>query len=295
MELCVSTYSLLRWRTKENKKIEHCIDWLASIGLTAIEFSGLGENFDGDPIRRARALRKRCEKNGMKVASYCVPGELLVDAKQQRKVINQIKQQIDVAAELGAPSMRHDVTRGPKDGQRMTLNQVLKEIVPAVRELAEYGQEKGVKTTLENHGFYLQTADRVEKLIQKVDHPNYGLTIDLGNFLCLDQDAVAATRQLAKYVVMAHAKDFYVRPKRNLPPNAPAVGDMPEVNTGWFATPKSIALRGAIVGQGTLDLPAQIKILKQAKYDGFLSLEFEGIEDPRDAVRLGLAYLRDLA
>ena len=51
----------------------------------------------------------------------------------------------------------------------------------------------------------------------------------------------------------------------------------------------------AIVGQGTLDLPAQIKLLKRAKYDGFLSLEFEGMEDPRDAVRLGLAYLRELA
>ena len=294
MELCVSTYSLSRWRAKENKKVEHCIDWLASIGLTAIEFSGLGENYTGDPIRRARALRKRCEKHGMKVASYCVGAELLVPEKKQRKVVDQLKEQIDIAAELGAPSMRHDVTRGPQPDQRMTLNQVLKAVAPAVRELAEYGQEKGVKTSLENHGFYLQTADRVEKLIQKVDHPNYGLTIDLGNFLCLDQDAVAATKQLAKYVVMAHAKDFYVRPKRTLPPAAPAVGDLPELGCGWFATPKSIALRGAIVGQGVLDLPAQIKILKRAKYDGFLSLEFEGMEDPRDAVRLGLAYLREL-
>jgi sugar phosphate isomerase/epimerase len=65
---------------------------------------------------------------------------------------------------------------------------------------------------------------------------------------------------------------------------------MPE--TGWFATPTNIALRGAIAGHGVLDLPAQLKLLKQAGYNGFLSLEFEGMEEPTQAITLGLDYLR---
>jgi len=65
---------------------------------------------------------------------------------------------------------------------------------------------------------------------------------------------------------------------------------MPSV--GWFATPTPIALRGAIAGHGVLDLPAQLKLLKKAGYDGYLSLEFEGMEEPTKAIRLGLDYLR---
>ena len=60
-----------------------------------------------------------------------------------------------------------------------------------------------------------------------------------------------------------------------------------------YAEPEGrIALRGAIAGHGVLDLPAQLKLLKQAGYDGFVSLEFEGMEEPTQAITLGLDYLR---
>jgi Cu/Ag efflux pump CusA len=111
---------------------------------------------------------------------------------------------------------------------------------------------------------------------------NYGLTIDLGNFLCVNENPTDATRRLAKYVIMAHAKDFHVKPKSQMPPS------------GWFATPTEICLRGAIAGHGVLDLPAQIKLLKRAGYNGFLSLEFEGMEEPTKGVTLGLKYLKPL-
>ena len=63
---------------------------------------------------------------------------------------------------------------------------------------------------------------------------------------------------------------------------------------GWFETPTEIALRGAIVGHGVIDIPAQLKLLKEAGYDHYLSLEFEGIEEPTKAITMGLAYLRGM-
>ena len=77
----------------------------------------------------------------------------------------------------------------------LDLEAVLKHIVPAIREITEYGASKGVKTSLENHGFYMQQSTRVEKLIKAVKHPNYGLTIDLGNFLCVNEDPVQAVKR----------------------------------------------------------------------------------------------------
>ena len=291
MDLCVSTYSLAKWRRNEGATLEHCLDWLAGLGLHQVELSGLGEQPYKNPIQRARTLRKRCDRLGLQVASYCTGGELLQPPNDQRREIGRIKEQIDIAAELGAPSMRHDVTKGPRNGQSLGFKSVLKRIAPAVRELTEHGQQQGVITSLENHGFYMQTVERVSALIEEVDHDNYGLTIDLGNFLCLNQDPVDAAKRLGRYVVMAHAKDFHIKKKKDAPPPAPQINGQNQLGAGWIHTPTTIAIRGAVTGHGDLNLPAQLKALDRAGYDGPLSVEFEGLEEPRQAVRLGLAYL----
>ena len=277
MKLAVSTYSLWRWQKENGKTLEQSLEWIAENDVKGVEFVAPIAGDGQDLIKRARALRKRCEKLRLAIVSYCVGAELLVPADEQRKTIERLKREVDAAAELGAASMRHDVTRGT--GAK-SFHATLKTVVPAIREVADYGASRGVKTSLENHGFYMQSSERVEKLIKAVDHRNYGLTIDLGNFLCVNEDPTAATRRLAKHVIMAHAKDFHVKPKKEMPP------------TGWFATPTEICLRGAIAGHGVLDLPAQIKLLKRAGYDSWLSLEFEGMEEPATGIRLGLDYLR---
>jgi len=287
MKLSISTYSLLRWRRENGKTLEDTIAAYRDVGAEGIEFSGLDEKANGDPLKRAARLRKLCERSKLPVVSYCIDAELLTPETQQRKAVEDLKRQVDIAAELGAPSMRHDVTRGFGDNAKglkisKTFDAALKVVVPAIREVADYAKKKRVKTSLENHGFFMQESKRVEKLIRTVDHPNFGLTIDMGNFLCVNENPLSAVKRLAKYAQMAHVKDFHVRPKKSMPAS------------GWFATPTRIALRGAICGHGVIDIPAQIHELKRAGYDGFVSLEFEGMEEPLKAVKLGMEYLRPL-
>ncbi len=280
LELAVSTYSLLRWRKENGKTLEDMLHWLAGQQVRGVEFSGLDERTFDRPLERARELKKCCDDLGLRAVNYCVGAELLVDPRAQREVITRVKQAVDVAVILTTGRVRHDVTFGPKEESPRSWPQVLEVVAPAVREISAYAKARGLRSSLENHGFYLQTADRVEKLIQAVGDSNFGLTLDLGNFLCLNQDPVAATRQLVPYAVHVHVKDFHVRPKERKPPG------------GWFDTPTPLALRGAIVGHGVIDIPAQLKILRQAGYKGWLSLEFEGLEEPTRAVQLGLEYLR---
>ena len=59
MKLSVSTYSLHRWRTEENKTLEDTIDFIASTGVAGIEFSGLDAKAQADPIARAIELHGR--------------------------------------------------------------------------------------------------------------------------------------------------------------------------------------------------------------------------------------------
>ena len=286
MQLSVSTYSLSRYRREFNKSLETTIDFIADAGVKGIEFSGLDEKAASDPIKRARQLRKRCEKRGLKVVSYCIGAELNLPAAKQKKVVKELKGHVDIAAELGVKSMRHDVSRGFSAYKtfkgKPTFSAALKNVVPAIREVADYAQTQGVITSLENHGYYMQGSTPVEKLLKAVDHPNFQLTIDMGNFLCVNEEPTEAVAKLAKYAVMAHVKDFHIKAKKDAPP------------VGWIMTPTPIAIRGAIVGHGNIDIPKEIKLLKKAKYDGFLSLEFEGLEDSRRGVSLGLEYLRTL-
>lgn len=278
IKLAVSTYSLLRWRKENAKTFEDSLDWIKEAGVDAVEFAPIGE--EGKYVReQAGKLRKHCEKRKLKIVSYCVTANLLTPLAEQRETVERLKRNVDAAVTLGVGRMRHDVTGGKG---ATSFAATLKAVVPAIQEVADYAASKGIKTSLENHGFYMQASKRVEKLIRAVDRKNYGLTIDLGNFLCVNENPTDAVRRLAKYVFMAHAKDFHVMPKKRMPPS------------GWFATPTSIALRGAIVGHGVVDLPAQLKLLTRAGYNGYLSLEFEGMEEPTLGVRLGLEYLRQI-
>ncbi len=277
MSLAVSTYSLIRWRKAEGKTFEDTIAFVAELGVQGIEFSNISDEPVDDPIARAKALRQACDAAGLKAPSHCVGAELYGDPARLRAEIDRLKVSIDVAAILGATSFRHDVLGKPP---AVPFDDFLASVVPACREVTRYAAEKGIKTSLENHGFFLQTADRVEALVKAVDDPNFGVTLDMGNFLCLNQDPVDAVRRLLPYAVMVHAKDFHIRPKDRMPPS------------GWFSTPTPIALRGAILGHGQIDVPAQLALLKAANYNGWLSLEFEGMEDPRTAVRLGIEYLK---
>jgi sugar phosphate isomerase/epimerase len=284
IQLAVSTYSLARWRRERGKSLVQSLQWLADNGVHGVEFSGIDEEDLSKAPRRAAALRRLCDKLNLQIHGYCIGAELLCAAQAQAEAVGQLKRHVEVAAALGVTHMRHDVTRGDFNavkGHRgpKTFAAALKMVTPAIRIVADHAAQRGVRTSLENHGFYCQAPNRVEQIIKHVNHENFGLTLDMGNFLCVNADPVAAVRQLLPWALHVHVKDFHIRSKRDLP------------LTGWFATPTPIALRGAIVGHGHIDIPAQLALLRKARYDGWLSLEFEGLEDPELAIREGLAYL----
>ena len=183
---------------------------------------------------------------------------------------------------LGVSVMRHDATFKLKAIEGYTWEDALRDMVPAIREVSEYAAKKGIRTCSENHGYIFQDSERVEALIRAVDHENYRWLVDLGNFLCVDEDPLSAVRRAAPYAVHVHAKDFlYHIVKEGVP--------KPE---GYFGTRNGNLLRGTVVGHGVVPIPECVKVLREAGYDEWISLEFEGMEDNIPALSAGLAYLR---
>lgn len=83
------------------------------------------------------------------------------------------------------------------------------------------------------------------------------------------------------YTFHVHAKDFHVKS-----------GNEPDPGQGWFPTRGGNYLRGAIVGHGEVPIVQILRIMKNANYSGVLSIEFEGLEDPLQAIPIALENLK---
>lgn len=283
MKISVSSYSLSRLVGTGEMTLPGVVDWLAEHKVKGIEFTELSRDDPKAAKRLAKSLVARCKKRGITITSYTVGANVLrLNPEELAVEVAQLKRKVDVGAALGVKRMRHDVAHGFPENYRgpKTWEAALKIIAPACREVAEYAKRYRIITSMENHGRFAQASQRVLKLVQKVNHPNFGITIDIGNFMCVDEESVGAVRRLAKYASFVHAKDFHYKSKKEDP------GD------GWFITTGGNRLRGAVIGHGVVDVPKCLGILKRAGYTGWLSIEFEGIEDPRVGVELGLKNLR---
>ena len=205
-----------------------------------------------------------------------------------------MKLHIDAAEQLGLKWMRHDVASFRRPFSENTPENFEKELplmVDGIRRLYEYADKKGIATTLENHGFFCNGADRVIRMITASDCPNLKMTMDVGNFLCVDDDPVAAVKKCLPYAAIVHFKDFYIRKKDRLPGQT----EMFNCNNGsWFETIGGKMLRGSILGQGDMDIPEIIRLIKTSGFDGYLSLEFEGMEECHTGTEISYHMTRAL-
>ena len=133
----------------------------------------------------------------------------------------------------------------------------------------------------ENHGYFSQDAARVEKLINTVAHPNFGALVDLGNFMCADENPNLSVGILAPYAKHVHCKDFLWKS-----------GDVTDPGEGWFRTRGGNYLRGTIIGHGEARVAQSLFVLKKAGYDGYVTVEFEGMEDNLRGIALGKKNLQ---
>ena len=284
MKIGVSSYSFSQLVKSGAMKQLDVVAKAKEMGFDAIEFSTFALPEGETPLSFAPRVKEECERVGIEVVNYTIFGDMLNGCNGNLEdEIERLKGEVRVAQVLGSPGIRHDATWGfPEDyaGVR-SFDAVLPRLAKGCRAVTEYAADLGIRTMVENHGFFAQDSDRVEKLVTAVDHPNFGLLVDMGNFLCVDEAPEKALGRVMPYAFHVHAKDFHVKS-----------GNGPDPGSGWFTSRAGNYLRGAIVGHGVVPIVQCLKIMKGKGYDGVLSIEFEGIEEPLKGISLGLENLR---
>ena len=285
MKLGLSSYSFRPLMQNGTMTIEDVFAWTRDHGAEHVEIAtlsvapeGADANYDlgadGESVARIRAAAK---ETGIPVSGICMPGNF-IDPATRSDAIALTKRYVELCDGLGVRFLRHDVVPWALRTDTDVFEREFAGIADACQQIATHAERYGVTTSVEDHGFFMNSSERIKRLLHAVGLPNFRMTLDVGNFLCVDEDALTATRASLPHASFLHLKDFYVR--RTYP------------GPGWLETTGGQYIRGSVFGFGDLETRMILQSAVEAGYDGFVSLEYEGNEPTLFGCETGLANIR---
>src|SRR5262245_35041217 len=131
--------------------------------------------------------------------------------------------------------------------------------VGALREVAAFAAQAGLRLGLENHnhGAFTQTAADQLRVLEEVGHPALGHLLDTGNYV----DGWPSVERTAPLAMHVHAKFWTVAPDGAEP---------------------------------SIDYPKLVQMLRGRRYDGWVVFEYEAAEAEVTGIPRALDYLRRL-
>lgn len=273
MKICVSSYSFSQYISAGKLNFVSVLDQAKELGFDGIEYSSdkktIGPYVD--------AIVAHAKEIDMPIVCYLTGADFVT--RDFEGEVARLCGEVDIAAALGVQLMRHDTMGAMPAGK--TVEDVLPIIAEGCRRVTEYAKTKGIRTMVENHGLIMQDSARVVALYCAVNNANFSLLADMGNFMCADENSAVAVGNVIHYAAHIHAKDFLFKSGNGFNPGE-----------GFFCTRGGNYLRGTIIGQGVVPVNQCVAIAKRAGYKGWMSIEFEGMEDCVTGCRVGLENLR---
>ncbi len=282
MKTCISTYCYWRLISQNQMTYMDAVDKIKELGMDAVEICVFNDAVPKDKTLRqyVKELVTHARESGLEVPIFTCGANMYCEEPEKELV--RLEEMVDIAAENDIHLMRHDITYAfLGNEQAKTPRHIIRAVAPYVRELSLYAKEKGVKTCSENHGKVMEDGYRMEMLFDEVNCDNYGLLCDIGNFSGVDEDCATAVGLLLPHICFVHAKDAFFRD-----------GMMYDPGEGFVKTRAGNYKRSTIFGHGQIPTFKILSAIKRSGYDGYVSLEFEGIEENIMAVRIGAENLK---
>ncbi|MEE1064974.1 MAG: TIM barrel protein, partial [Acutalibacteraceae bacterium] len=158
MKISVSSYSYSALGTDDFSRMRLAKE----MGFDGIEFAEINPPEGVAKIDHAKALKALSDELSLPITNYAIGADFV--NKDCDSEIERLKGEVDIAEILGVKVMRHDATGGPEE-ERFSLEgfeKYLPVLAKGCRAVTEYAATKGIKTSVENHGYYCQQSDRVE-------------------------------------------------------------------------------------------------------------------------------------
>ena len=278
IKLGISSYSYWHF-TPEKVSIDAVIDKAAALGVEGVDI--LHRQMDCDEFGPLDAtvhaycqrLKRHAFRSGVALICLSIHQDFVSPNPAERhKWVAHTEKCIEIAYALGVPCLRLNSGRWKTiedfgalmkaRGQEPVLkgyteDDGFKWCIEATQKCVELAAQRGVILALENHWGLTNTPEGQLRILNAIESPWLGALMDTGNFL---EDPYEKLKAIAPKTVFVQAKTYE--------------------GGGEFYTLN-------------LDYQRIAKILRDAGYTGYVSLEMEGKEAPDTAVPKSLALLRE--
>jgi sugar phosphate isomerase/epimerase len=271
LRLGTSTYSYWHF-TPEKVPIEHVIDQAQALGLAGVEI--VQQQLASEENSYLQSLKRYAFRRGVALYNLGTSQDFVWrEAEKRAQNVEHTKYCIDLAHKLGVPSIRVNAGWWREDSWEgllaakgwvtpyvgCTEDDGFAWAIEGLAACVDLAAEKGVMLLLENHWGLTTTVVNMIRILKGVNSPWLRAILDMGNFY-FEPDMLAAVRQIAPYVDLAHAKTY------------PG---------------------GGLVYTLDLDYTAMFRILLEAGFGGYVSLEMEGHEAAVTAVPKSITLLQE--
>jgi len=270
LHIGTSTYSY--WHFKEERvPIEYVMEQAAVLGLSGVEI--LHVQMESEDNAYLQRLKRTAFINGLDI--YCLSihqGFVSSDAEICKKNIAHTLNCIEIAYKLGAPAIRLNSGRWGtlKSFDELMANGGVEPVLPGYTEDDAFGwvidsieqclpkaEECGVILALENHWGLTCSPEGVNRIVESINSDWLKVTMDCGNFL---SDTYISLQKIAPHTVLVHAKTYF------------GGGE-------WYTL--------------DIDYSRVAEILSAVNFKGYVSIEFEGKEDPLTGMPKSIEMIRD--
>lgn len=268
VRLGCSTYSFWHFRGPK-KKVEEYMEQIYCLGFSGVEV--LENHLESLDREKLAGLKAKALELGLDIYAVAVHNDFVNPSKGKRdQEVEKVERYLEAAYLLGAKAIRVNSGRWrtiasfdelmESGGVEPPLEGYSDEdaygwVVECLSRLVPAAEEYGVVLALENHWGLTRSADGVIRILEKVDSRWVRALMDTGNFI---EDTYEQLRRIAPYTALVHAKTYF------------GGGE-------WYTL--------------DIDYGKVFLILREVGYRGWISLEYEGREDPLTGVRKSVELL----
>jgi sugar phosphate isomerase/epimerase len=191
-------------------------------------------------------LRHLAFENGVPFSgAACGSSMAQATAAKRQKVLEEIKQWVDVTDRLGASHLR---VFGGELPPGASVKQGTDWVVEIMKPACDYAGKRGITLGIEDHSGVTQNADVCLEIMHRVNSPYAGINLDITHFIpTASEDRYAQIKACVPYATHTHIRDHFDD-----------------------STP--------------IDMDRVWKMFHDGGYKGFMSVEYEGKEQPMTGI-----------
>ncbi len=261
------------------------IEKAGQLGVDGLEMHDLF--FEGRADKYLDEVKRMCAESNLAIPMMCFsPDFTQPDLKKRKEELVKQKKAIDLTVKLGGSFCR---TLSGQNRPGLDRTQAIRWCVEMIREAVAYAEEKGIILNIENHykdGYwefpeFALRSDVFLEIIEQIDSPFFGINFDPSNTIVAGEDPLELLQKIKERVVTMHASDRHLKDG--------SLEDLRKMELdplyGYANT-----IQHGVIGEGLNDYDAIFRILKEARFDGWISIE-DGMNG-MDELRQSADFLR---